>query len=126
MKQQHDMSPAPHLLLWRSSPLDSICRCYLYVADFILVPCCQNDEVAGMNLKIVSFAVIFATVFADIGILLIALVVRQPCTCKHESGSKTGLHMQLSAEERQVLLLSTARIVLAQMCSLMLVVRQSG
>jgi len=32
----------------------------------------------------------------------------------------------LSAEERQVLLLSTARIVLAQMCSLMLVVRQSG
>ena len=79
------MSPAPHLLLWMYSSFDSSCECYLYVTDFILVSCCQNDEVAGMNLKIVSFAVIFAAMLADIGVLLIALVVRQPCTRKHES-----------------------------------------
>ena len=74
-KQQHDMSPAPHLLLWMYSSFDSSFECYLYVTDFILVSCCQNDEVAGMNLKIVSFAVIFAAMLADIGVLLIALVV---------------------------------------------------
>jgi len=48
---------------------------YLYVAHFILVPCCQNDKVAGMNLEIVSFAVIFATMLADVRVLLIALVI---------------------------------------------------
>lgn len=84
-KQQYDISPASHLLIWESRPLDSICWCYLYVADFIFVPCCQDDKVAGVNLKIVSFAVIFATVLADVGVLLVALVVRQPCICKHES-----------------------------------------
>jgi len=117
-KQQHDMSPALHLQV---SPLCTwAARCntwllielmlkgvvlsffsYLYVADFILVPCCQNDEVAGMNLEIISFAVIFAAMLADIGILLIALVVRQPCICKRESvrRAQNTFAMQLSAEE---------------------------
>ncbi|KAA6421534.1 MAG: hypothetical protein FRX49_08478 [Trebouxia sp. A1-2] len=34
----------------------------------------KDDKVAGVNLKIVSFAVIFATVLADVGVLLVALV----------------------------------------------------
>ena len=105
------------------------------MADFILVPCCQNDEVAGMNLKIVSFAVIFAPMLADIGILLVALVIRQPCIRRYESIRRaqnrfayavTSYTGNKAKTRQQVLLLSTACVMVGQMCSLMFVVRQSG
>ena len=49
------------------------------MTNFILISCCKNDKVAGLNLEVFCFAVVLTALLADVGILLIALVIRQPC-----------------------------------------------
>ena len=45
------------------------------MTDFILIPGSQNDEVIGLDNKVFSFAVIFSPLLADVGVLMVALVV---------------------------------------------------